>query len=101
MRLLAEPLDDFVAEDQKVLRAGLATARLDTVNGTAARHARKYEFPMLAGDDCFTVFQTGVAKSPKAFLSVLRAEDTYDAVIAAALDYIHRCSLSGQVILAA
>jgi len=27
MRLLAEALDDFVAEDQKVLRAGLATAR--------------------------------------------------------------------------
>jgi len=49
MRLLAEALDDFVAEDQKVLRA----------------------------------------------------EDTYDAVIAAALDYIHRCSLSGPMMLAA
>ncbi len=74
---------------------------MDTVNGTAARHARKYGFPMLAGNDCFTVFQTGVAKSPKACLFVLRAEDTYDAVITAALDYIHRCSLSGPMMLAA
>jgi len=56
---------------------------------------------MLAGNDCFTVFQTGVAKSPKACLFVLRAEDTYDAVITAALDYIHRCSLSGPMMLAA
>jgi hypothetical protein len=55
---------------------------------------------MLAGDDCVTVFQTGAAKSPKTFLSVLRAEDTYDAAIAAALDYIHRCSLSGPMMLA-
>lgn len=84
-----------------MLRAGLATARLDAVNGAAARHARKYGFPILAGNDCFTVFQTGVAKSPKAFLFVLRAEDTYGAAIAAALDYIHRCSLSGPMMLAA
>ena len=38
VRLLAEPLDDFVAEDQEVLRAGLATARWVTVDDTAARH---------------------------------------------------------------
>jgi len=101
MRLLAEALDDFVAEDQEVLRAGLATARLDAVNGLAARHARKYEFQIFSGNECFTVFQTGLAKSPRAFLFVLRAEDTYDAVIAAALNYIHRCSLSGPMMLAA
>jgi len=33
VRLLAEPLDDFVAKDQEVLRAGLATARWITVDG--------------------------------------------------------------------
>ncbi len=32
VRLLAEPLDGFVAEDQEVLRAGLATARWVTVD---------------------------------------------------------------------
>lgn len=101
VRLLAEALDDFKAEHQEVLRAGLATARLDAVNGTAARQTRRYRFPILAGSDRFTVFQTGVAKSPKEFLPVLRAEDTYDAVIAAALDYSHRCSFSGWMMLAA
>jgi len=40
VRLLGEPLDDFVAEDQEVLRAGLATARWITVDDTAARHAQ-------------------------------------------------------------
>jgi hypothetical protein len=39
VRLLGEPLDDFVAEDRDVLRAGLATAHWVTVDDTAARHA--------------------------------------------------------------
>ncbi len=44
VRLLAKPLDDLVAEDQEVLRAGLATARWITVDDTAARHGRKDRF---------------------------------------------------------
>jgi ribosomal protein L12E/L44/L45/RPP1/RPP2/FtsZ-binding cell division protein ZapB len=36
VRLLAAPLDDLVAEDQDVLRTGLATARWVTVDDTAA-----------------------------------------------------------------
>jgi hypothetical protein len=37
VRLLAEPLDEFVAEDQEVLRAGLATARWVTVDPRKSR----------------------------------------------------------------
>jgi len=37
VRLLAEPLEDFVAEDQDVLRAGLATARWVTVDPRKSR----------------------------------------------------------------
>ena len=37
VRLLTEPLDDFVAEDQGVLRAGLATARWVTVDPRKSR----------------------------------------------------------------
>ncbi len=40
VRLLTEPLDGFVAEDQEVLRAGLATARWITVDDTAAARAQ-------------------------------------------------------------
>ncbi len=98
VRLLAEPLDDFVAEDQEVLRAGLATACWITVDDTAARHARKDGFTTQIGDDRFTVFRTGVSKSREAFLSLLRAGHTDYVVNAAALEYVRGYSLSGQVV---
>ena len=98
VRLLAEPLDTFVAEDQDVLRAGLATARWITVDDTAARHARKDGFTTQIGDDRFTVFRTGASKSRETFLSVLRAGHTDYVVNAAALDYMRGHGLSGQVI---
>jgi len=98
VRLLAEPLDDFVAEDQEVLRAGLATARWITVDDTAARHARKDGFTTQIGDDRFADFRTGASKSREAFLSVLRAGRTDYVVNPAALDYMRGHGLSGQVI---
>ncbi len=98
VRLLAEPLDDFVAEDQEVLRAGLATARWITVDDTAARHARKDGFTTQIGDERFAVFRTGPSKSREAFLSVLRAGHTDYVVNAAALDYMRGLGLSGQVV---
>ncbi len=98
VRLLAEPLDGFVAEDQEVLRAGLATARWVTVDDTAARHARKDGFTTQIGDDRFTVFRTGPSKSREAFLSLLRAGHTDYVVNAAALEYMRGHSLSGQVL---
>jgi len=98
VRLLAEPLDGFVAEDQDVLRAGLATARWVSVDDTAARHARKDGFTTQVGDDRFTVFRTGASKSREAFLSLLRAGHTDCVVNAAALDYMRGHGLSGQVV---
>ena len=97
-RFLAEPLDDFVAEDQEVFRAGLATARWVTVDDTAARHARGDGFTTQVGDDRFTVFRTGASKSREAFLSVLRAGHTDYVVNAAALDYVRGHGLSGQAV---
>ena len=61
--LLAASLDDLVAEDQDVLRAGLATARWITVDDTAARHARKDGVTTQLGDDRFNAFRTGASKS--------------------------------------
>jgi hypothetical protein len=98
VRILTEPLDDLVAEDQEVLRAGLATARWVTVDDTAARHARKDGFTTQIGDDRFAVFRTGASKSREAFLSVLRAGHTDYVVNAAALEYMRGHSLSGQVV---
>ncbi len=98
VRLLAAPLDGFVAEDQEVLRAGLATARWITVDDTAARHARKDGFTTQVGDDRFAVFRTGPSKSREAFLSLLRAGYTDYVVNPAALEYMRGHGLSGQVI---
>ncbi len=98
VRMLTGPLDDFVAEDQEVLRAGLTTARWITVDDTAARHARKDGFTTQIGDGRFSVFRTGVSKSREAFLSVLRTGYTDYVVNAAALDYMRGHGLSGQVV---
>ena len=98
VRMLTGSLDNFVAEDQRVLCAGLATARWITVDDTAARHARKDGFTTQVGDDRFTVFRTGPSKSREAFLSLLRAGHTDYVVNAAALDYMRGHGLSGQVV---
>ncbi len=98
VRLLTTPLDDFVAEDGDVLRAGLATARWITVDDTAARHARADGVTTQLGNDCFTAFRTGTSKSREAFLSTLRASYTDYVISAAALDYMRGRSLAGPVI---
>ena len=76
VRLLTSRLDDLIAEDREVLRAGLATARWVTVDDTAARHARADGVTTQIGDGRFTAFRTGASKSRAAFLSTLRAGHT-------------------------
>src|SRR3954447_14658363 len=98
VRLLTSRLDDLIAEDQAVLRAGLATARWVTVDDTAARHARQDGVTTQVGDDRFTALRTGASKSREAFLSLLRAGHADYAVNAAALDYMRGRALSGPVI---
>ena len=98
VRLLTSRLDDFVAEDQDVLRAGLATARWITVDDTFARHAGADGVTTQVGDDRFTAFRTGASKSRKAFLSLLRAGHTDYVVNTAALEYMRGHCLAGSVI---
>ena len=98
VRLLCAPLDDLVAEDRDVLRAGLATARWITVDDTAARHARGDGITTQIGDDRFTAFRTGASKSREAFLSLLRAGHTDYVISEAALDYMRGRCLAGSVI---
>lgn len=98
VRLLSGPLDDFVREDQEVLRAGLGTARWISVDDTAARHARRDGFTTQIGDERFTAFRTGWSKSRQAFLSTLRAGHGEYILNEEALVYMHRRSLAGPVI---
>jgi hypothetical protein len=98
VRLLTSRLDDLIAEDQEVLRAGLATAPWVTVDDTAARHARQDGVTTQIGDDRFTAFRTGTSKSRQAFLSVLRAGHGEYVISKAALEYMHGRALAGPVI---
>jgi hypothetical protein len=81
-----------------VLRAGLATAGWVTVDDTAARHARQDGFTTQIGDDRFTAFRTGRAKSRQAFLSTLRAGHDEYVINEAALEYMRRRALAGPVV---
>ncbi len=97
-RMLTGPLDDLMAEDQKALRAGLATARWMTVDDTAARHARKDRIATQAGDERSAVFRTGASTSRETFPSLLRAGHAECVVNPAALDSMRGHGLSGQVV---
>src|SRR6476659_2913042 len=98
VRLLTSRLDDLIAEDREVLRAGLATAGWVTVDDTAARHARQDGFTTQIGDDRFTAFRTGRSKSRLAFLSTLRAGHGEYVINEAALEYMRRRTLAGPVV---
>jgi hypothetical protein len=98
VRLLTSRLDDLIAEDREVLRAGLATARWVTVDDTAARHARRDGVTTQIGDNRFTAFRTGGSKSRQAFLSVLRAGHGGYVVNEAAFAYMRGRALAGPVV---
>jgi hypothetical protein len=98
VRLLTSRLDDLIAEDRDVLRAGLATARWVTVDDTAARHARRDGVTTQIGDDRFTAFRTGGSKSREAFLSTLRAGHGEYVISEAALEYMRGRALAGPVV---
>ena len=58
-RLVTAKLETFHAEDEAVLRAGLAGSPFITVDDTGARHAGKSCFTTHIGSDRFTAFRTG------------------------------------------
>jgi Transposase IS66 family len=98
VRLLTANLAAFAAEDQLVLRAGLASAPFITVDDTGARHARQDAVTTQIGGDRFAVFRTGGSKSRQAFLSLLRAGHEDYVINEAALRYMRARNLAGPVI---
>jgi hypothetical protein len=98
VRLLTARLDELVAEDRELLRAGLATARWITADDTAARHARQDGVTTQLGDDRFTAFRTGASKSREAFLSTLRAGLGGYVIGEAAFAYMRGRALAGPAI---
>lgn len=98
VRILTSDLDGFVAEDQAILRAGLATAPYISVDDTGARHARRDGITTQIGGSRFSVFRTGRSKSRLNFLSLLRAGQEDYIINDAALDYMRQRKVAPDVI---
>ena len=88
VRLLNENHEDFIAEAQNVLRAGLETSPWVSADDTGARHAGKNGFCTQIGNEWFTWFRTRSSKSRLNFLDLLRAGYTDYVLNGAAYDYM-------------
>jgi hypothetical protein len=97
-RLLTGRTDDFLQEEQDVLRAGVATAAWVSVDDTGARHKARNGYCTQIGDDRFTAFATTGTKSRLNFLAIMRAGNTDYVINAAALAYMAKRGLSKEVI---
>ncbi len=97
-RLLTAKHDDFVAEAQAVLRAGLETAPFVSADDTGARHGGKNGFCTQIGNDWFTWFGTRPSKSRLNFLDLLRAGHADYVLNNAAYGYMRRHDLSAAAI---
>ena len=98
VRLMTAKLEGFRAEDEAVLRAGLAGAPFITVDDTGARHAGKGCFTTHIGSDRFAAFRTGPGKSRLAFLSRLLGGTARYVINAAAIAYMRGANLPQEVI---
>jgi hypothetical protein len=97
-RLLTAQQEQFTAEAQDVLRAGLETAPYVSVDDTGARHKAKNGYCTQIGNDWFTWFGTRTSKSRLNFLELLRAGHTDYVLNDAAHAYMRKHSLSAPLI---
>jgi hypothetical protein len=98
VRLLTAKLEDFRAEDEAVLRAGLRSAPFVTVDDTGARHAGKSCFTTHIGSHRFTAFRTGPGKSRLAFLGRLLGGAARYVINAAAIASMRGADLPQDII---
>jgi hypothetical protein len=98
VRLLNEKHQDFIAEAQDVLRAGLETSSWVSVDDTGARHSGKNGFCTQIGNEWFTWFRTRSSKSRLNFLDLLRAGFTDYVLNEAAYTYMRQQGLAASSI---
>ena len=98
MRLLIAGKDDFLAESQAVLRAGLETAGWISVDDTGARHKGQNGVCTQIGNHLFTWFKTTRSKSRLNFLDCLRAGHTDYVINGMALAFMRKHGLAGALV---
>jgi hypothetical protein len=94
VRLLTAGKQDFAAEADAVLAAGLATAAWVTVDDTGARHAGCNQTCTQVGDNRFAWFATRPSKSRLNFLELLQAGTPGWRIDDAALGYMRTRGLA-------
>ena len=100
IRLLNDGKEQFMAEAESVLQAGLETAGWVTVDDTGARHAASNQYCTHIGDGRFAWFATRPFKSRLNFLELLQAGKRAYKLNAAALDYMRERRLSRRLLAA-
>ncbi len=91
-RILTEQKDDFHAEKEDVLRAGLDVSSYINVDDTGARHAGKNGYCTHIGNELFAWFKSTESKSRINFLELLRKGNRDYVINADALKYIQQQS---------
>jgi len=91
-RILTEQKDDFHAEKEEVLRAGLDVSSYINVDDTGARHAGKNGYCTHIGNELFAWFKSTESKSRINFLELLRRGNCDYVINNDALEYIQQQS---------
>ena len=94
MRLLNDCQENFVAENNAVLHAGLECAPWISVDDTGARHQHRNGVTTQIGNDAFTWFATSFSRSRLNFLSLLRAGHKDYVLNEAAFSYMAKLRAS-------
>jgi hypothetical protein len=91
--LLTQKHEDFHAEKDGLLEAGLQVSNHIQVDDTGARHDGKNGYCTFIGNELFAWFESTQSKSRVNFLELLRAGHTDDVLNAGALEYMARHKL--------
>ena len=90
--ILTEQKDDFHAEKEEVLRAGLDVSSYINVDDTGARHAGKNGYCTHIGNELFAWFKSTESKSRINFLELLRKGNCDYVINNDAMEYIQQQS---------
>lgn len=97
-RILTEGRDDFHAEKDEILRAGLAVSRYIHVDDTGARHQGRNGYCTHIGNELFAWFESTPSKSRINFLELLRHRHSDYVLSKDALAYMRAQKLAKTVI---
>ena len=94
--ILSENQEGFHAEQQQVLKVGLATATYIHTDDTGARHQGKNGYCTVIGNQWFTYFRTTESKSRQTFLETLQGDTPNYVLNQYAQHYLQSSALAAK-----